>query len=377
MSTNREQAPGGKVRYAVIGLGWIAQEAMLPAFAHAKDNSKLTALVSDDPKKRDELGEKYGVELRYAYDEFDQCLASGQVDAVYIALPNDMHREYTERAARAGVHVLCEKPMANSEDECAAMIRAAEENRVKLMIAYRLHLEEANMKAVEIVASGELGDPRIFNSVFTEVVQEGNIRLDRQKGGGPLWDIGVYCLNAARYLFRAEPIEAVALRGDSGEAKFRDVEETVGALLRFPEGRLATFTCSFGAANVSSYQVVGTRGDLRMDPAYGFTGGLKASVTIDGRTEEHAFKARDQFAAQLQYFSRCILEGTDPEPSGLEGLADIRILTAIRRSAEAGGTPVPLDQIPRKPRPSAAQVIKGPAPSSPGLIHASDPSGQS
>jgi glucose-fructose oxidoreductase len=119
MATDREQAPGGKVRYAVVGLGWIAQEAMLPAFANAAENSELTALVSSDPDKLRELGDRYDVELRYSYDEFDRCLASGRVDAVYIGLPNDMHREYTERAARAGVHVLCEKPMANTEDECA------------------------------------------------------------------------------------------------------------------------------------------------------------------------------------------------------------------------------------------------------------------
>lgn len=377
MPSDREQAPGGKVRYAVVGLGWIAQEAMLPAFANAAENSELTALVSSDPDKLRELGDRYDVELRYSYDEFDRCLASGRVDAVYIGLPNDMHREYTERAARAGVHVLCEKPMANTEDECAAMIRAAEAGGVRLMIAYRLHFEEANMKAVEVVASGELGDPRIFQSTFTEVVEPGNIRLDRAKGGGPLWDIGIYCVNAARYLFRAEPVEALALRGDSGDAKFRDVEETLSAILRFPEGRLAAFTCSFGAAQVSSYRVVGTRGDLRMDPAYGFQGGLTSYLTIDGKTKEHAFKERDQFAAQLLYFSRCILEGEEPEPSGLEGLADIRILAALRRSAESGGAAVPLEPIARKPRPSPAQVIKGPAPDKPGLFHASDPSGGS
>jgi hypothetical protein len=157
MPTDREQAPGGKVRYAVVGLGWISQEAMLPAFANAKENSELTALVSSDPEKLRELGEAYGVELRYSYDEFDQCLRSGRVDAVYIGLPNDMHREYTEHAARAGVHVLCEKPMANSEDECAAMIRAAEENHVRLMIAYRLHFEEANMKAGTSAWTGPRG----------------------------------------------------------------------------------------------------------------------------------------------------------------------------------------------------------------------------
>ncbi len=144
-------AAKGKIRYAVVGLGYIAQIAVLPAFAHAGKNSELTALVSDDPLKLKRLGRKYNVTSTYSYDQYDACLKSGEIDAVYIALPNNMHREYTERAARAGVHVLCEKPMAVTVRECEAMIEATEQNRVKLMIAYRLHFEEANLKAAEIV----------------------------------------------------------------------------------------------------------------------------------------------------------------------------------------------------------------------------------
>src|SRR5687767_11475033 len=141
-----------KLRYAVVGLGYISQVAVLPAFAHSAKNSELAALVSDDPVKLKKLSKKYEVELTYSYDDYDECLE--EVDAVYIALPNNMHREYTVRAARAGVHVLCEKPMAITEKECEAMIRESAVNRVKLMIAYRLHFEEANMKAVEILKSG-------------------------------------------------------------------------------------------------------------------------------------------------------------------------------------------------------------------------------
>jgi predicted dehydrogenase len=151
--TSSASAGGHKVRYAVVGLGHIAQIAVLPAFAKAK-NSELVALVSDDPKKLAKLGKKYNVPLRYSYDEYDACLCSGEVDAVYIALPNSLHREYTVRACRARVHVLCEKPMAVTESDCEAMIAAAKENRTRLMIAYRLHFEEANMKAVEIARSG-------------------------------------------------------------------------------------------------------------------------------------------------------------------------------------------------------------------------------
>ncbi|MGH7233279.1 MAG: Gfo/Idh/MocA family protein, partial [Nitrospiraceae bacterium] len=146
-----------RVRYAVVGLGHIAQVAVLPAFAHAAKNSQLAALVSGDPAKLTHLSAKYKVKHTYSYREYDRCLKDGQVDAVYIALPNSMHCEYATRAARAGLHVLCEKPMAVTEHECRTMIRAAQRADVKLMIAYRLHLEQANMTTVEIARSGKLG----------------------------------------------------------------------------------------------------------------------------------------------------------------------------------------------------------------------------
>jgi glucose-fructose oxidoreductase len=166
-----------KIRYAVVGLGYISQIAVLPAFAHAAKNSELAALVSDDSEKLKKLGRKYRVGRLHRYDEYDALLASGEVDAVYIGLPNHLHHEYTLRAARAGIHVLCEKPMAVTVEECEDMIRACQASNVKLMIAYRLHFEEANLMAIEIANSGRIGELRIFDSVFTNQVEEGNIRL--------------------------------------------------------------------------------------------------------------------------------------------------------------------------------------------------------
>lgn len=364
-----------KIRYAVVGLGWIAQQAMLPAFANADDNSELTALVSDDPEKLKSLGDKYGVSSRYSYEEYDACLASGQVDAVYIALPNSMHREYTERAAKAGVHVLCEKPMAATVEDCEAMIRACESARVKLMIAYRLHFDEAHMTVVKALREGDIGRPRYFSSVFTEEVEEGNIRLRKDLGGGPLEDIGIYCINAARYLFQNEPLEVAAARGNSGDPRFREVDETVAATIRFPGDCLAQFVCSFGAAAASSIRVGGTEGDIRMDPAYGFQGERKLITTLGGKTTEQKFKQRDQFAPQLLYFSDCILNNREPEPSGQEGLADVRIIRAMHRAAEEGRVQR-LEPFSKATRPSMAQVFKIRAPKQPALIHAEDPSGK-
>jgi len=195
-SSARRTGRKRKIRYAVIGQGYIAQGAVLPAFAHANKNSELVALISDDRLKLKKLSRDYGVECIAGYDEYDALMASGEVDAVYIALPNHLHLTYTQRAARAGVHVLCEKPMAVTEAECEQMVRVCKKQGVKLMIAYRLHFEKANLTAVDIVKSGKLGEPRIFNSTFTMQVRDtDNIRLREETGGGVLYDIGVYCIN--------------------------------------------------------------------------------------------------------------------------------------------------------------------------------------
>jgi predicted dehydrogenase len=340
-----------RVRYAVVGLGHIAQAAVLPAFRHAKARTELRALVSDDPDKLRELGSRYDVSLRHSYGEYDDLLRSGEIDAVYIALPNHLHREYTERAARAGIHVLCEKPMAVTEQDCRAMIRACEENDVQLMVAYRLHFEPANLRAAELARNGTLGDVRIFNSTFTMQVKPGDIRLQQETGGGTLYDIGIYCLNAVRYLFGSEPIEAFAFSASTGEPRFREVDEMTTAVLRYPDERLASFTVSFGASDVSAYRLVGTEGDLRVEPAYEYAGPLKHHLTVGGKTRERTFRKRDQFAAELDYFSRCIAEKKAPEPSGKEGLADVQIIQALLRSAETGrpvNLDLELDQLPSK-----------------------------
>jgi predicted dehydrogenase len=363
-----------KIRYAVVGLGHIAQVAVLPSFAHA-ENSELAALVSDDPEKLEKLGRKYKVKGRFTYTQYDECLRSGLVDAVYIALPNHLHREYAERAAANGVHVLCEKPMAVTEEDCLSMIRVAEENDVKLMVAYRLHFEEANLKAIDLVQSGRLGEPRLFDSVFTMTVKAGDIRLNpRELGGGTLYDIGIYCINAVRSIFGAEPMEVVAFSANCGDDRFLQCEETTSAMLRFPgRERLASFTCSFGAADVSSYRVVGSRGELIMDPAYEYAGELKQRVTIDGRTRERTFPKRDQFAPELVSFSECILSGAAPEPSGWEGLADVRIIRALYRSADSG-QPVTLEPFTKEDRPSMAQHLKRPPVRKPDLVNTEAPS---
>ena len=222
----------GAIRYAVIGLGHIAQAAVMPAFGHAKRNSRLAALVSGSPKKLKALGRRYDVEHLCNYAGADSLFHSGDIDAVYIALPNDLHKEWAVRAARAGLHVLCEKPMAVTARDCEAMIREAAAANVKLMIAYRLHFEAANLYAAQLARQGKLGDLRFFSSDFCMQVGENNIRLRAAKGGGPVYDIGIYCINAARATLGDEPRSVFATATRSRDRRFREIEENVIAMMQ-------------------------------------------------------------------------------------------------------------------------------------------------
>jgi len=361
-----------RIRYAVVGLGHIAQVAVLPAFEQAR-NSELKALVSDDPDKLKKLGRKYSVKRQYSYAQFEECLASGEIDAVYIALPNSMHREYTVRAAQAGIHVLCEKPMAVTEEECRDMIRAAAQANVRLMIAYRLHFDKANLSAVDIVRSGVLGDPRVFHSAFTmQVRAEDNIRLKRTMGGGTVYDIGIYCINAARYLFRSEPEEVVAFSASGSDPRFSDVDEMTSAVLRFPGERLAAFACSFGAADSGAYDIVGTKGSLRLDPSYDYAAEMTLTTKISGKEREKTFSRHDQFGPELVYFSDCVSEGRNPEPDGREGLADVRIIRAIYESARAKKS-VTLEAFEKEVRPGPEQEITRPGIKEPQVVSVESP----
>jgi len=357
----------GSIRYGIVGLGHIAQVAVLPAFAHARRNSRLAALVSDDAKKLKSLSRKYKIRGTFSYDNYDAALE--QVDAVYIALPNSMHAEYVTRAAAAGVHVLCEKPLAVTADECERMIEACRENGVKLMVAYRLHFEEINLKVIDLVRRGRIGDPKFFNSSFSLTVRPGNIRTKKALGGGTLYDIGVYCINAARYVFRAEPKEVMAISVNAGKKGLEEIDETTGGLLRFDGERLAAFVSSFNATDVGSYRIVGTKGEIRVDPAYEYAEGLGYELTVNGKTTRKRTGKRDQFAAELLYFSDCILKNREPEPSGEEGLQDVRIIQALYESAETGKA-VAIPPFERPQRPTSRQKIARPGVRKPELVHA-------
>ncbi len=370
MSTPR---PAQRIRYAVVGLGNIAQVAVLPAFAHAGENSELVGLVSADRAKLRRIGQRYGVEATGTYEELERVIEQSHADAVYVAVPNAFHCEITVRAARAGAHVLCEKPMATTVEDCQQMIRSTAEHRVKLMVAYRLHFEAANLNAIERIRSGEIGDARIFSSVFCHQVAEGNIRTRDDLGGGALFDMGVYCLNAARYLFQDEPTEVFAMQVLGTDERSADVDETTTAVMRFPGNCIAQMTASQGASEVSQFRVVGTRGQIELDPAYEYIGRLRETVTVGGESRQRTFPERDQFAPEIVYFSRCILEGTEPVPSGREGLQDVQILQAMIRSA-ATGAKITMPRPDARARPNESLAMNKPPVGKIQPIHAPAPS---
>src|SRR5689334_16997826 len=183
------------LRFAVVGLGHIAQAAVLPAFRHARPHVELTALVSGTKSKLAKLGELYGVKHRVDYADAEKLFDSGEIDAVYVATPNTEHAPWVLRAANSGLHVLCEKPLGASVRDCERMIDACAHGSVHLMTAYRLHFDRCTLEVADLVRRKKLGEPRFFNSQFSMQVKAGNIRTQSGLAGGPEWDIGIYCIN--------------------------------------------------------------------------------------------------------------------------------------------------------------------------------------
>lgn len=364
-----------KVRYAVVGIGWFAQDAVLPGFANAK-NAELVALVSGDPKKHEEITKQYGVPA-YTYEQYDELMASGKVDAVYIVLPNAMHKDYTIRAAKHKVHVLCEKPLAADAQECRDMIAACEANGVQLMTAYRLHLEHGNLAAIELARpGGKLGESRLFQSSNVQYVEDNSTRLDGDLAGGPLMDLGVYCINAARYMFQADPTEVTAFTVMGTEERFQEVPEMVAAVMKFPGDRLATFTCGFNQGKVSEFRLFGTKGSLVVDPAFSFTGPKTITVEIDKQEpRETEYEGTDHVGAEIAYFADCVLNNKTPEPDGYEGLADMMIIDAIKESSKTGRA-VKVGPFKDKPRPEKSMEYKFPEVTPKKRVHAQSPSGE-
>ena len=368
--TTASKVEGRKVRYGVVGLGWISQAAFMPGVAHT-GNSEMTAFVSADAKKAQSLGNHYGVTKAYHYDAYKSLLASGEVDAIYLALPNFQHCEFAVPALEAGIHVLLEKPMATSEADCQAIEAAAARTGAKLMIAYRLHFEPATLEAFRLIRTGVLGDVRLFTSTFCQQVAASNHRAKHGFWGGPVPDMGAYPINAARMMFGVEPVE-VAAWGTRNTRLPYDFHDMVAVTLRFPGDRLAQFTVSYGLDHMDEYTMVGDKGAIHMSPGFGFPGPLGFILRQGQSAKERNFPAVDQFGGETQYFSDCILKDERPEPDGEEGRLDVRVIAAVEQALTTGRS-VTLDPVERHRRPDPAQARLLSVPHKPSLVNAAEP----
>ncbi len=324
------------IRYAVVGAGWISQEAFLPG-VHTTDNSVVTAIVSGNTDAAEKLAAFHDVPYVCGYEGYDDLLASDRIDAVYIALPNSMHADYAIRAAKAGKHILVEKPLANTVEEAEAMIAAAREAGVFLMTAYRLHTEPGNLDALRRIRAGEIGKPIAVQTNFCFQNAAGNHRLKAEHLGGALQDVGVYCVNAVRHIFGEEPTEARAQHHwHDDDPRFDEVPATTTATLNFPSGGVAQFVASFAIRETAMFRVMGTKGWIELDPGFRFEYGTTMRVGYDNEIETTLFPQVDQFGGQTSYFSDCIKTGKEPVSNGEEGLADMRALIAIEEAARTG-----------------------------------------
>jgi predicted dehydrogenase len=332
-----------QIGYCIVGLGRISMQHFMPA-VKMSSKSKVTALVSGHRDKAERMAAEYGVPTRsiYSYESYDEISKNPDIDAVYIALPNSMHAEYTIRAAKAGKHVLCEKPMATSVEDSRAMIQACQSAGKKLMIAYRCQYEPTHLRAVQLIREGKLGSLQSIESAFGFPIAPHEWRLDKTlAGGGPLMDVGIYCLNAGRYLTAAEPSE---LSGFSSvvdqDGRFSQVEETLSWTMKFPNGALASCTCTYGSQMRGYFRVRGSRGTLTIDPAFNYD---KPHLVAQFDTEDPLDVTSDeldpmQFLREADHLADCISQNKEPKTSGQEGLRDMELMAQIYRSCAQKST---------------------------------------
>ena len=331
------QAPEKKSGYAVIGLGRVAGHFM-PAVL-STTNSRITGLVSGHPDKAARIAAQYSVPATsiYNYENFDEIAHNPAINAVYVALPNSMHAEFTIRAAKAGKHVLCEKPMSTSVADAEQMIAACKAANVKLMIAYRCHYDPTHLRAIQLIRDGSLGKVQAIESAFGFNSSPGEWRLNKKlAGGGPLVDVGIYSLNACRYLTGEEPENIAAFASViDHDGRFNEVEENLSWSMRFPSGIVASCTTTYGADTSGGYfRVYGSKGWLEVDHAFVYQG-LRLRARLSGKDLDEPNPAHDpyQFQAEAEHFSHCIQNGLEPQSPGEEGLRDTRYIAQIYRSA--------------------------------------------
>jgi predicted dehydrogenase len=332
-----------RVGFAVVGLGSIAKVAVLPSFAACK-NAKLVAVVSRDRQKARRTAREFDASSSYTNDEYAACLANPEVSAVYIATPSGEHVEFTVRAAQAGKHVLCEKPLAASVQQSFQMVEACRRSGVLLMTAYRKYYEPSTLYLKQLVQNGDLGRIDLIHTVFSELYNPGVSPawlLDpKLAGGGPLTDLGVYCVNTGRWLAGEDPMEVRAQAWSHDQRRFREVEEGIAFQMRFPSGLMLQGSSTYGAAMTSFIYIQGAKGWVMLNPAYQCEDERRLTGKIAGRPVARNFKVLDEFALEIDAFASAIQQHRAIEPDGIQGHRDMIILDAIYQAAKTQGAVV-------------------------------------
>jgi predicted dehydrogenase len=339
------EAPDQRIGFAVVGLGHLALNQILPAMAKSK-YCKPVALVSGSPDKARKIAAQYGIrpESIYDYAGYDRLARNPDVKVIYIVLPNALHADFVIRCAKAGKHILCEKPMATSAADCERMIAVCDTAGVKLMIAYRQQYEPMNRALGKMLREGKLGPLRTI--IATNTQDQGDPTQWRQNrklaGGGSLPDVGIYCFNAARFLSNEEPTEVFAATWQpTDDPRFKEVEATCTFTLRFPSGLLATCSSGYSGHRSQLLRAECADGWAELNPAFGYTGlKLRSSRLMDGLETvlEPKIEEQDQFALEMDHMALCVIDGTKPHTPGEEGLRDQHIVEAIYESARTGRT---------------------------------------
>ena len=334
-----------KIGYAVVGLGLIARNAVLPAFRHCR-KARLVALVSRDKDKAARLRAKHKAAYAYGANEYDACLENPEVSAVYIATPPGEHEELAVRAAAAGKHVLCEKPLAASVRQSANMVEACRRHGVLLMTAYRKYFEPAALYLKSLVRNGSLGRIDTILTSFSELYVPGASQPwlvePALAGGGPLMDLGIYCVNTSRWLVDEDPIEADAVSWGDDTKRFPNVEEGIRFCLRFRSGLRVQGNTTYSAAMSSFMFVQGKKGWASFCPAFPFEDTRDVFGKIGKRSFERRFRPLDEFAPELDALADAIQKKRPVMPDGVQGHRDMIILQAVYDSATTG-RPVPIN----------------------------------
>ena len=334
------KTPKAKMGIALVGLGYYSTDLLAPALQETK-NVELKGIVTGTPEKEKIWQQKYGIkpENTYNYENFDEIAKNDEIDIIYVVLPNAMHHEYVIRAAKAGKHVICEKPMAMNAKECEEMIAACKDNGVKLSIGYRMHFEPTTQEIMRLGQEKVYGDVRFVcaGAGYNEG-RKGHWKTKKNMGGGAMMDMGVYSLQAARYVTGEEPISVTAQTFTRRPEMFEEVDEITSFQLEFPSGAVANLHTSFGSG-MNYLETSCASGWFRLNPFSAYRG-------IKGESKDGPlnFPVVNQQATQMDEVADSIANNKPLRVTGEEGLKDMRVVDAVYQSI-ASGEKVKLDPV--------------------------------